>query len=55
MAQMNKAEFSDRLASVWLRSRGQAGKTQEYVAKSLGVSKKTVQNWEAGTAAPNWP
>lgn len=49
---MTSVEISDRLAQMWRRSREDAGKSQEYMAKALGVSKKTIQNWEDGTSSP---
>lgn len=52
--QMNRMELSDRIARMWLRSRADAGLSQDRVAKALGVSKKTVQNWESGEASPNF-
>lgn len=50
---MNRIEYADKIADMFKRSRNIAGKSQDYVAKALGVSKKTVQNWEAGLASPN--
>lgn len=51
---MNNIEFADRLANMWRASRAASGKSQDYVAKALGVSKKTVQNYENGTASPSF-
>lgn len=45
--------LSDRLSQMWRRSREIAGLSQEHMAKSLGVSRKTIQNWENGTSSPN--
>jgi len=42
-----------RFAQIWATSRADAGKTQEYMAKGLGISKKTIQNWENGITAPD--
>lgn len=47
-----RIEIADRFASMWRKSREEAGKSQEYMAKALGVSKKTIQNWEAGISSP---
>lgn len=44
---------SEQFAKIWSRSRAQAGKTQEFMAEGLGVSKKTIQNWENGVTAPD--
>lgn len=41
------------LASIWYESRYKAGKSQEYMAFELGVSRKTIQNWEKGTSSPS--
>ena len=49
----NLTDRKKRFAQIWLTSRNDAGKTQEYMAKGLGVSTKTVQNWEYGTTAPD--
>ena len=35
-------------------ARVNAGMTQEEVAKSVGVSNKTVVNWEKGAVRPNF-
>ena len=50
---MNKLEVSDRFAAMFQRARAESGKSQEYVAKSLGVTRKTIQNWEQGYSFPN--
>lgn len=50
---MERVELVERIAKIWHLSRIRAGKSQEYMAKALGVSKKTVQNWEAGTSSPS--
>ena len=51
---MNNVEMADRIAAMFREARLASGKSQEYVAKSIGVSKKTIQNWESGTAYPNF-
>jgi len=50
---MNRVTISERFANMWKQSRIDSGKSQDYVAKALGVSKKTVQNWEAGFGSPS--
>lgn len=42
-----------RFSKIWWQSRADMQKSQEYMALSLGVSKKTIQNWEKGISAPN--
>ena len=42
-----------RFSEIWWRSRADAGKSQEYMALGLGVSKKTIQNWEKGITSPD--
>lgn len=44
---------AENFAHMWQKSRTDAGKSQEFMAKSLGVSKKTVQNWECGLSCPS--
>lgn len=50
---MNTLELSDKFAQMWRKSREDAGKSQAYMAKALGVSRTTVQHWEDGTASPS--
>lgn len=50
---MNRNEIADKFGDMWKKSRCAAGVSQEYMAKALGVSKKTIQNWENGTGSPN--
>lgn len=45
--------IADKFGKMWRQSRLDAGKSQDYMAKALGVSKKTIQNWEAGYASPS--
>ena len=42
-----------RFSKIWWQSRADSQKSQEYMALSLGVSKKTIQNWEKGVSAPD--
>lgn len=42
----------DKFAKMWKKSREDAGKSQQYMAKALGVSRKTIQNWESGFSCP---
>ena len=48
-----RAERAVRFAEIWHKSRKDAGRSQEYMALSLGVSKKTIQNWERGLSSPD--
>lgn len=41
------------LSDMWRRAREDAGFSQEHLAKALGVSKSTIQNWEAGITSPS--
>lgn len=50
---MNKIDIADKIASTLRKSRKSSNKSQEYMAKSLGVSRKTVQNWEDGISCPS--
>lgn len=50
---MDKFNLSERFAELWRRSREDCGYSQEYMARALGVSKKTVSNWEAGLSSPS--
>lgn len=46
-------ELDIRFAEMLQKSRADANKSQDYVAKKLGVSKKTIQNWENGYSCPS--
>lgn len=48
-----KVEQAIRFSKIWWKSRADAEKSQEFMALGLGVSKKTIQNWEKGIASPN--
>lgn len=41
------------LAAMHMQARYDAGKTQEYVALEMGVTKKTIANWEKGISTPD--
>lgn len=49
----SRIERAKRFAKVWWKSRDDVGKSQEFMALSMGVSKKTIQNWEKGLSSPN--
>lgn len=42
-----------RFSKIWWQSRADMQKSQEYMSLSLGVSKKTIQNWEKGVSSPD--
>lgn len=50
---ISKVDVSERFAKLWRSSREDGHRSQEYMAKALGVSKKTVQNWESGLSSPS--
>jgi len=50
---MNRIELTENFSSVWKRSREDKGYSQGYMAKAMGVSLKTVQNWECGYSSPS--
>ena len=49
----SRVDKAARFAKIWWKSRADAGKSQEYMAMALGVSKKTIQNWEKGISSPS--
>lgn len=53
MTSCERLTLSERFAEMYRQSREDAGKSQEYCARALGVSRKTVQNWESGLSTPN--
>lgn len=48
-----RIETVERFSKIWWKSRADGKKSQEYMALSIGVSKKTIQNWEKGISSPN--
>jgi DNA-binding XRE family transcriptional regulator len=50
---VDRAEKAKRFAEIWLKSRAEAGISQETMAMELEVSKKTIQNWERGLSSPS--
>lgn len=42
-----------RYAEIFVKSRADGGKSQEYMAQALNVSKTTIKNWEKGVSFPN--
>ncbi len=48
-----QTDRSRRFSHIWSTSRADAGKTQAEMAEGLGISRKTVQNWENGVTAPD--
>lgn len=50
---MNKYEVNSKIADMLCQSRYLSGKSQQYVADRLGLSTKTVQNWESGKSMPD--
>lgn len=49
-----RASKAQRFSEIWWKSRTKAQKSQEYMALGMGVSKKTVQNWEKGISSPSF-
>ena len=52
--ELERKERADRFAKIWWKSRANMGVSQEYMALGLGVSRKTIQNWERGVSAPSF-
>lgn len=50
---MKDYEIDEQIAQLLRESRNSAGISQESIANALGVSRKSVQNWESGASAPN--
>lgn len=48
-----RLETAERFSKIWWKSRADGKKSQEYMALSIGVSKKTIQNWEKGISSPD--
>lgn len=50
---MSRFLSADSCAKILSLSRSEKGKSQKYMAKALGKSVGTIQNWEAGVGSPN--
>ena len=50
---MTKFEFYEKVASMLAKSRTDANKSQEAMAALLGISRRTIQNWEACNCKPD--
>ncbi len=48
-----REQYPSRFTVLLCKSRNDAGKSQHYMAEGLGVSKKTIQNWEKGVTFPD--
>lgn len=51
--QLGRYDLAEEFGNLFRRSREKAGKSQDFMAKSIGKSKKTIQKWEAGESAPD--
>lgn len=51
---VSENELVMRFANEHAKARILCGKSQEFMANELGVSKKTVQNWEKGLSSPTF-
>lgn len=49
----SRAERVKNFSNIFAESRHDRGVSQEYMAAELGVSRKTIQNWESGISFPN--
>lgn len=52
MIEDNRIINAERFSRIWWQSRYDAHVTQEKLALGLGVSRKTIQNWEKGISSP---
>lgn len=50
---MNDVDINERIALILRESREKANVSQDYIAKKLNISKKSVQNYEASISVPN--
>lgn len=50
---MNDYEVEEKIALILRESRAKAGVSQDYIARKLDVSKKTIQHWENAQNTPN--
>ncbi|MFL5737478.1 MAG: helix-turn-helix transcriptional regulator [Actinomycetota bacterium] len=52
---MGSISTSQSFAELFRESRADKGWTQEYAAREIGVTLKSVQKWESGNTQPKWP
>lgn len=52
---MEKYEINQKVADILKQSRYKTDKSQDYMAKMLGVSQRTVSSWENGYTMPDVP
>lgn len=50
---MRKSINAERLGNMLCQARYDSGKSQEQIAKQMGVARRTIQNWEYGYASPD--
>lgn len=50
----SRSERLERFANMYRKSRAEIGMSQEKLAMELGVSRKTIQNWEMGISSPSF-
>lgn len=50
---MNERDFKEQLARILSTARNKVGVSQRSMAKLIGKSFSTVQNWESGVSTPN--
>lgn len=49
---MDNVDVAMKFAEMYRKSRYDSGKSQKQVADAMGVSVRTIQNWEDGTSSP---
>lgn len=50
---MDKYEINEKIADILLQSRYASGKSQQFIAERIGVTTRTIQNWECCKSAPD--
>lgn len=54
MEEKSRSERVQQMALMLSRARNNVGKSQLYMANEMGVSLKTIQNWEKGISCPDF-